>query len=464
MFKEWFHYNKIMEEAVIGICLLEKDAFGRTFGLVEAENFYVSANQTIYSVLKEMYQYSLPIDLGTVADYVYNRWNVEHLEKYDSWYYLAQTTNSVVSSHHVEYHCHCIKRMWMERELINLTHGKVKLEGEVGDQITQLNKAIQNIYQGQQKKEWVDMSELMYDIIMHQDEISKTGGKGLPTGIRSLDEENGGFFPGQMIVIGARPSVGKSAFMGQMALSMARKGKKVGIISLEMNNTEIGARLSSIETEMNFKTIYRNLYRDEDQKKAWYEKMQDYINLPIFISDATRVNSIDIKAKAQKLKHQHGLDCLMIDYMQLVAGDNEQRGRTRENEVSAISRNIKLMAKELQVPVIVLCQLNRMITHRTGQNRYPMLSDLRESGGIEQDADIVMFLHRDYLLGEQYMTDENGGSTEFKADLIVRKWRNEASNIHVQLEFDAPKMLFKEAKQFDKWKPENVDYTADNPF
>ncbi len=467
MFQKYIHYNLDIEEAVIGICLLEKEAFGRTFGLIDVENFYLEGNKIVYETMKEMYNNSVPIDLYTVADYLFNRKNTPEINMYATPYFLMKATNAVCSSANVEYHCMVIKQLWMERELIKLTHGGVKLDGDLSAKVATISRALQNINQSNHVSEWMDMTEVMFNIVKHQEHMEKTGGKGVPTGIRALDAENGGFFPGQMVVIGARPSVGKSAFMGQMALAMAKANYTVGIISLEMNNTEVGARLSSIETDINYRTIYRNLYRDEDQKRQWYERMQDYLNLPIFISDATRVNSVDIKAKAQKLKHQHGLGCLMIDYMQLISGDNSQRGRTRENEVSEISRNIKLMAKELEVPVIVLCQLNRMITHRTGANRYPMLSDLRESGGIEQDADVVGFIHRDFLLGEAYAVDENGNSTEDKADFIIRKWRSEASNIHIPLFFDAPKMQFKELDRYgkvDHWKPETEHFQDTNPF
>jgi replicative DNA helicase len=155
----------------------------------------------------------------------------------------------------------------------------------------------------------------------------------------------------------------------------------------------------------------------------------------------------------------------MIDYLQLINSESDSKNRTRENEVSQISRTCKLIAKELNIPVVVLCQLNRAITSRTGVNRYPQLSDLRESGSIEQDADVVMFIHRDWMLGEQYSKDENGNSTEFSADLIVRKWRNGASNLHIPLEFSPKRMQFIEINQqrVDTWKPE-VDYSQDNPF
>lgn len=464
MYEKYIHYNHEIESAVIGACLLEKTAFGRIFGIVEAQHFYSEANRIVFETITEMYKWNTPIDLLTVAHQLFNKQRISLLDGAVTPYYLTKTTMHVCSAANLEAHSYILKCLWMEREIIKLTHGGISIEGDLMDKLNHLNKSLQKIYQGNQNKEWVDMSELMYDLIMHQEEITKTGGKGITTGISVLDTENGGFFPGQMIVVGARPSVGKSAFLGQMALAIAKTGKTVGIISLEMNNTEIGARLSSIETEINFKTIYRNLYRDEEQKRVWYEKMQEYINLPIFISDATRVNAIEIKAKATKLKHQHGLGCLMIDYMQLVAGDNDNRGRTRENEVSAISRNIKLMAKELNVPIVVCCQLNRMVSHRSGTNRYPMLSDLRESGGIEQDADVVMFLHRDFLLGEQFAVDEQGNSTENKADLIIRKWRNGGSNLHIPLDFDGPKMLFKEQNKFDVWKPDTEHLQTDNPF
>lgn len=468
MFQANIHYSEEIESAIIGICLLEKTAFGRTYGLIEEKTFYREANRLIYNAMLQMYKLSLPIDLLTVGDYLFNKENITHLSDnlYATPYYLMKTTNYVCSSAHIEYHCQIIKRMWMERELINLTHGGLKLEGAVGEQVSQLNRAIQQINQGTYAKDWVDMSELMYNLIVHQEEMDKTAGMGITTGNSLLDRENGGFYPGQMIVIGARPSVGKSAYMGQMAMDIARTGKKVGIISLEMNNNEIGARLSSLGSDDDFRTIFRNLYRDEDHKARWYQKIQDLIELPIFITDKTDVSAVSIKAKAIKLMQSEGLDILMIDYLQLVNSESGQKNRTRENEVSQLSRACKLLAKDLNIPVIVLCQLNRAITGRTGVNRYPQLSDLRESGSIEQDADVVMFIHRDWMLGEGFSVDENGNSTEFNADLIVRKWRNGAANLHIKLGFQPKKMMFYEPKE-DKvnyWKPETDNFQNDNPF
>lgn len=463
-FIKFTHYNNDFEWGILGACLLEKNAFGRTFGIVDPECFYFENNRIVYDVIAEMYSNGMPIDILTVVDFVINRRGRTMLDGSNTDWFMTKITNHVVSSAHLEYHCYVVKRMWMERELLKLTHGGLVLEGEVKDQIQQLTKAIQAINQGTFTKEWFDMSELIFDLMKHQEEMTKTQGKGLTTGIPILDRENGGFFGGQMVVIGARPSVGKSAFMGQMAIGMAKAGVKVGIISLEMNNNEIAARISSLSSDDDFRTIFRNLYKDEDHKTLWYNRMKDIVNLPLYVSDKTKVNTVDIRAKAVKLQYSHGLGCLIIDYLQLIDSNNDGRGRTRENEVSQISRMCKLMAKDLNIPVIVLCQLNRAVTQRKGVARYPQLSDLRESGSIEQDADVVMFIHRDWMMGEEYMLDENGESTENKADLIVRKWRNGSANLHIPLTFDGPRMRFSVADQMNKWKPETPQYNDQNPF
>jgi replicative DNA helicase len=288
---------------------------------------------------------------------------------------------------------------------------------------------------------WKDMTELMVNLYKHQDEMTKTDGKGLQTKFPLLDELNGGFFPGQMVIIGARPSIGKSAFAGQIARNVATQGHKVGIISLEMNNNEIAARLAALDTSIEFRNIYRNLFRDEAQKEYFYNRVNSGTSkLPIFITDKTGVSINDIRAGAAALKSRFGLELLMIDYLQLISTDGN-KNKNRENEISEISRGCKILAKEMQIPVFMLCQLNREMTKRKGANRYPELSDLRESGSLEQDADAVMFLHRDWPMGIE--KDEQGNSTEFEADLLIRKWRNGKLG-HIAMEFSGPMMMFKE--------------------
>lgn len=459
-FENNIHYSTNFERAILGICLMEKDAFARIYGVVDKETFYHDSHQVVFETLKTMFEQSIPIDILTVIDQLFRFKGLKEINGTNTDYFITSLTNDIVSSAHLEYHCHVVKTMWTEREIIKLTHsGQPK--GDVRKQIYELQTKLQSLQSKNTEDEWQDMSELMVKLYQHQEEIKKTGGVGIATGINTIDRENGGFQPGQMIVIGARPSVGKSALAGMIALDMAAKGKRVGIISLEMSNTEIAARLASIDTQTDFHVLYRGLYRDEHQTQVVYKRIASTTSqLPIHVTDKTDVNMSEIKAKAQKLKAKHGLDCLMIDYLQLVEA-GESYNRSRENEIAKISRSCKVMAKDMNIPVILLCQLNREVTKRKGIDRYPQLSDLRESGSIEQDADVVMFLHRDYMNGLE--VDEQGNSTENQADLVVRKWRNGKTNFIIPMDFDAPKMKFVERKQ-SHFIPVSQGHHDDNPF
>jgi replicative DNA helicase len=464
-FKKDIHYSPDLEAAVLGIAMLEKTAFGRTHGILKKEIFYSEANQAVYTAISDLYSSGLPIDILTVVDRLKRIQGIEELAGYNTGYYITQLTHAVVSGSNVEFHAWIIRRLWMEREVIRLTHGGVKLEGDVVQQIIQLQTAIRDINAGEMVKEWYDMEDLALGLLKHQEFIQNNPDAYIKTGIRELDDKNGGFFPGNVIVIGARPGVGKSAFMGQLAINMAKEKKKVGIISLEMSNNEIAGRLSAIDTNIDFQRIFRGLWQDEQQRDRFYDRVaRSTSKLPIFVSDATRVNATDIRSKADKLKATKGLDFLFVDYLQLISAD-QPKNKTRENIISEISRAQKIMAKELEIPVALLCQLNRDSVKRKGDDRYPQLSDLRESGAIEQDADVVMFLHRDWVIGQTM--DENGDSTENKADLVIRKWRNAESNLIIPMDFDGPKMAFR-FNGTQRWKhvapPPDVDYSGDQPF
>lgn len=446
-FEKGIHYSTNLEEAILGICLLEKGAFGRVFGVLEVESFYSSGHQDVFSVMQEMYRKGLPIDTFTVIDFLMRTKGIKEIQSYNTDFFVCRLTNSVVSSAHLEFHCHLVKTMWMEREIITLTQsGTADLGHDVPMKIRAIQEKLRALQNKAAEHDWVDMTQLMVDLYQHQDAITKSGGIGMPSGLPTLDKQNGGFQPGQLIVIGARPSMGKSAIAGGMAVEMAKKGLVVGIISLEMSNTEIAARIVSYDTETDFNVVYRGLYKDVEDAHRLYAKIgQSTSTLPIYVSDKTKVNIPEIRAKAEKLKALNGLNCLMIDYLQLVSVPGGSYGRNRENEIAEMSRGCKIIAKEMGIPVVLLCQLNREVTKRKGQERYPQLSDLRESGAIEQDADIVMFLHRDFMAG--YETDENGLSTERQADLVVRKWRNGKSNFIIPMSFDPPKMKFVEREQ-----------------
>lgn len=444
-------HSKELEAAVLGACLLDKSAFGRTYGLISEEKFYQQDNQHVYATMREMYNLSIPIDLITV--YLKMEETGIKLHAGNIPWYLTTLTNTVVDTQNLEYHCFLLKEMWQRRELERLTMSGIDLHEDVRQQGYSINEQINKILDSGRRKEWHSMDELMYNLMIHQQKIKDGKVEFITTGFKAIDRINGGFSGGQMIVVGARPSVGKSALMAKIATSIAERKKTVGIISLEMNNNEIAARLASLETDIEFWRIYRNLFTDENQHKSFYDKVsRQSIHLPIYISDKTKVDVNEIRSKATKLKHKHGLDILMIDYLQLVESA-ENRNYNREQEVAKISRGVKLLAMELDIPVIILCQLNRAVTARKGKDRFPQLSDLRESGAIEQDADVVMMLHRDWMSGFE-LHPETGNSTELDADLLGVKWRN-GGLFHLELDFEPKKMKFSEKNQLPAgaWRP-----------
>lgn len=435
---EGIHYSKDFESAVLGICLLEKEAFGRIHGTLKEEMFYFSNNQKVFSMMAEMFDSSIPMDSITVWQKMVEK-GITLSAGNIPWYFSVLTMH-VVSSAHLEYHAHVIKKMWQTRELEKITRSGIDTTTDRKQQAFQINERINEIFSGEAKQDWYSMDQLMFDLIIHQEDI-KAGKKELITsGFKGIDRLNGGFTPGQLIVLGARPSVGKSAIMNKISFAVAGKNKSVGIVSLEMNNTEIAARLAALQTETSFGIIYRNLFNDENESRVFYDRISKSVNLPIYVSDKTKVDVNDIRSKAIKLKHAQGLNMLIVDYLQLVDGSTN-KNYNREQEVAKISRGLKLLAMELQIPVIVLCQLNRAVTHRKGNDRYPQLSDLRESGAIEQDADVVLMLHRDWMSG--FQENEQGQSTEFEADLLGLKWRNGAL-FRLPLDFNPPLMKFSE--------------------
>lgn len=462
MFKKFIHYSPDLENSILGACLLEQTAFARVFGTITPEIFYSDSNKQVFGYLVEMFENNIQIDLLTANDFIQRVKRVNEISDANTAYFLTRLTNTICSTAHLEYYAFILKQMWIDREIIILTNSGVQGE-DTRQEIFKLQNKLTELSGNHQTSDWKDMSELMIDLYKHQDEMSKTQGVGISTGISTIDRLYGGFFPGQMIVIGARPSIGKSALAGQLAMNMAAKGNKVGFISMEMNNNEIAARLAAIDTNTPFNEIYRGLYADENQRHSFYKKIGSSAStLPIYVSDKVDLNVTEIKAKAYKLKHRHGLDCLMIDYLQLVDGEGSG-SRTRENEVTKISRGLKIIAKELQVPVVVLCQLNREVDKRKGKERFPQLSDFRESGAIEQDADAAMFLHSDYLSG--IIEDEQGFSTEKVRQLVIRKWRNGVPNIIIDLDFDGPKMSMKEKSFFSIKQTDKInDQEEETPF
>jgi replicative DNA helicase len=440
-FQKGIHYSIELEEAVLGSAIMHPQNMGRIYGHVKAEYFHNEIHQHIFKILAKMFTTGYPIDCLTVADFIFRRNKVVMADNISVGWWIAQVTKRVTgeTNTHLEFWCEILAEMHFQRELITLTQAGINTDYDSRQMIAEINEKLNSLSKKSIGGDWLDATQLVINLYDHQEEMARTGGMGVQTGFLSIDRINGGFHKGQSIIMASRPSTGKSAFSGQVCLNMAKSGKKVGVISLEMDNVEIAARMAAIDTDIDFNKIYRNLFSDQRERDIFYERVNNsFANLPIFISDKTGVDIYEIRAKAAKLKADNGIDILMIDYIQLV-DSVDKKGRNREQEIAEISRGVKIMAKQLEIPVIILAQLNRQVTQRKGEDRYPYLSDLRESGSLEQDADVVMFLHRDYMMG--ITQDPNGESTENQADILIRKWRN-ASLAHIKLGFDAPKMRF----------------------
>lgn len=456
---EGIHYSRSMEDAVLGSMTLFPEALSSVYGLLQPHHFHILDNQKIYRFLVDRHERgAVTGDALLVWQDMCGRRLHEDLNLTKGvpnptaalFAHLVAQQNYVVNPFLTTHYAVAIMDMWKTREMEMITSRGINPEQSLLEQAYDIRSKLDELMMVGGEADWESAADLAVRLFKHQEKIARGEYKFVTTGFPSLDKENGGFAGGNMIVVAARPGVGKSAVMAKMAIAAAKQGKKVGIISLEMSNTEVAGRLASLDTKTSFSTIYRNLFIEEAEHRRFYEKVQkSFSTLPIWVSDKTDANVGKIRAKAFKLRTlAGGLDELWIDYLQLVPPSSDQnKNRTREQEVAMLSRGIKLLAKELDIPIIVLAQLNRASESRSGDNRYPRLSDLRESGAIEQDADVVIVIHRDWVVGIESVPegeDDEGETTEDRADLIVRKWRNASPNLHLTLRFNGPLMEFEE--------------------
>jgi replicative DNA helicase len=432
-----FHYDLDMEAAVLGACLLEREAFGRLVGLLEPDHFYGIKNQTVMQVMFEMWNDGLMIDLLTVAVEIHRKALDADFDM-NIPFYLSKLSREVVNSTHLEQHALYIRQMYAERECLRIQMEAGSSSEDTLQKMMGIQDQISKILSVKGTDDWHDMATVMVGLGKHQDEVRGRDLLGVPTGFKSLDTLIAGWQGGQLIVVGARPSVGKSSFVSGVSIHAAENGYKVGIINLEMPEKQLGGRLASFYSGIDFWRIYRAKLKDDEQERQMYSAMSDMANLPIWISDKTNVSGADIRAKAIKLKKRAGMDLLIIDYLQLIEAEGRP-GETREREVARLSRALKLLAMDLNVPVMILAQLNR--DSEKSADRKPRMSNIRESGAIEQDADVVLLLHRDWKAG--VLQDEKGNSTEGQANIIIEKNRNGACT-DLPVSFDPKTMKFYE--------------------
>ena len=424
-----------IEEAVLGAVMLEKDAIHDVFEILKPECFYKEAHARIYRACVDLSLREEPIDLLTVTQELRRK---EILEEVGGPFYLTQLTTRVLSSVHAEFHARIVYQKYIQRELIrvatNIQERAFDESVDVEDLLNSSEQSMFEITQGYIRKDVQQINVLLKDAL----ENIHTAGKnheslsGVPSGFTKIDRITAGWQPTDLVIIAARPSMGKTAFVLSMARNMAvEHGCGVALFSLEMSSQQLVKRVIVSETELDSDKI-RTGRLDTSEWEQLDAKILKLIEAPIFIDDTPALSVFEFRTKCRRLVLQNKIRIAVIDYLQLMSWTGDTKGN-REQEVSNISRSLKAVAKELNIPIIALSQLNRGVENRTGlQNKRPQLADLRESGAIEQDADIVAFIHRPEYYG--FSQDEEGNSLMGVAEIIIAKHRNGALD-NIQLTF-----------------------------
>ncbi len=412
-----------LEEAVLGAVMLEKDAVIEVLDILTPDSFYKEEHQKIFQAILSLSSNDKAIDILTVTEELRK---LKVLDQVGGPLYITQLTNRVASAAHIEFHSRIIAQKFIQRELIRVS---TEIQNRAFDDSIDVNDLLDfsegelfNVAQGNIKKETRKINVLLKEAINQIEEASKREDSlsGIPSGFTKLDRLTSGWQKSDLVIVAARPSMGKTAFVLTMARNMAvDHGKSVAFFSLEMSSLQLVNRLIVAETELPSDRIRNGRLADFEWAQLDY-KIKKLVEAPIYIDDTPAISIFELRAKCRRLKRQFDVDIVIIDYLQLMTGTTDTRGN-REQEVSTISRALKGISKELNVPVIALSQLNRSVEIRSGSKR-PQLSDLRESGAIEQDADMVLFIHRPEKYG--FFEDEEGNSLRGLAEIILAKHRN----------------------------------------
>jgi replicative DNA helicase len=419
---------KELEEAVLGAIMLETSAFDTVVEILKPECFYLEGHQRIYRAMQGLAQKSQPIDILTVVEELRTR---SELDIVGGPYYVTKLTNSVVSSANIETHSRIILQKFIQRELIRIS-GEIIGDAyedstDVFDLLDDAESKLFEITNNHLRKNFDSIDSVLVktiqrieDLRHRQDEIT-----GVPSGFASLDRVTYGWQTTDLIILAARPAVGKTAFALNLARNAAlhpTKPTPVAFFSLEMSSAQLVQRILSAESEIFMEKIARGRLEEHEMKQLYKKGIDRLAKAPIFIDDTPALNIFELRAKCRRLKNKHHVGFIIIDYLQLMSGAGDNKNGNREQEISRISRDLKGLAKELQVPIIALSQLSRAVESRKEGEKIPQLSDLRESGAIEQDADMVMFLYRPEYYG--ITANENGESNKGETHVKIAKHRN----------------------------------------
>ncbi|OMP32745.1 replicative DNA helicase [Mangrovimonas sp. DI 80] len=415
-----------LEEVVLGAMMIDKKGVDEVIDILSPDAFYKEAHKHIFESIFKLFENSEPIDLLTVSTQLKKDGKLELI---GGDFYLISLTQRVSSSAHIEFHARIILQKFIQRSLIKISNEIIEeAYDETKDVFDLLDHAEAKLYevtQGNVKKSTESAQSLVIQAKKKIEEISNREGlSGIPTGFTKLDKLTSGWQPSDLIIVAARPGMGKTALTLTMARNIAVDGNMpVAFFSLEMSSVQLITRLISSETGLSSE----KLRTGKLEKHEWEQlnvKVKSLEQAPLYIDDTPSLSIFDLRAKARRLASQYGIKMIMIDYLQLMtAGGSQKGGGNREQEISMISRNLKALAKELNVPVIALSQLSRAVETRGGSKR-PLLSDLRESGAIEQDADIVAFIYRPEYYKIEEWDDEERSPTEGQGEFIIAKHRN----------------------------------------
>lgn len=411
-----------LEEAVLGAIMTDKDGLPSVNSILRPESFYSEANKIIYEHMEDLFKNSQPVDLLTVHESLRKAKVIDQIGGIN---YLMDLSNRVASSANVEFHARIVAQKFVQRELIKVSTETIKDAFEdTKDIFDMLDEAERNLYEITDKNISKSFESLRSLVVRTRDEIEtisenqQEGLTGVETGFTELNKITGGWQASDLIILAARPGMGKTALALSLARNAAIAQRGVAIFSLEMGNTQLVQRLLAMECEIQNEHIRKGTLDEKmwEQLNAGVERLAE---LPIYIDDTPGINIYELRAKCRRLKNNHDISLIVIDYLQLMtvgAGSNSKGNR--EQEISTISRALKGLAKELNVPVIALSQLSRNVESRGGPKR-PMLSDLRESGAIEQDADMVTFVYR-----PEYYKFEDPDVPPGASEVIIAKHRN----------------------------------------
>ena len=416
-----------LEEAVLGALMIERDAYSLVSEILRPESFYDVRHQLIYKAISTLAMQQQPVDILTVVEQLKK---TGELDEVGGPFYITQLSGKVASSAHIEYHARIIAQKFLARELITFTSNiqtkAFDATQDVDDLMQEAEGKLFEISQQNMKKDYTQINPVIkeaYDML--QKAAARTDGlSGLPSGFHQLDKMTSGWQNSDLVIIAARPAMGKTAFVLSMAKNIAVDQKvPVALFSLEMSNVQLVNRLIVNVCEISGEKIRSGQLAPYEWGQLDY-KIKDLYDAPLYVDDTPSLSVFELRTKARRLVREHGVKVIIIDYLQLMNANGMSFG-SRQEEVSTISRSLKGLAKELNIPIIALSQLNRGVENREGvDGKRPQLSDLRESGAIEQDADMVCFIHRPEYY--KIYQDEKGNDLHGMAEIIIAKHRNGA--------------------------------------